>query len=250
MWVEAHSGGNLGACSPGLSLQRLPSSVLGLLDMPLSHLSLVHGGCCLSSPFWLVMDFPLLTIPGCHCLALVPTRAHHTVYSSLVWCSSRSVMSNSLWPHGLQHARLPRPSPSPGACSNACLLSHCCPLLLLPSIFPSIRVSSNESALRIRWPQYWSYSSFLKLSLVKPFGSSFCFARTLSETAPLSVDRVSKWLQFGFLVWRGFTGAYILEMLSFHFWIISKHPLVAWQYANLAKTNQQFPEFSSLCISG
>ena len=34
----------------------------------------------------------------------------------------------------------------------------CCPLLLLPSIFPSIRVFPNESALRIRWPQYWSFS--------------------------------------------------------------------------------------------
>ena len=34
----------------------------------------------------------------------------------------------------------------------------CLPLLLLPSIFPSIRVFSNESALRIRWPQYWSFS--------------------------------------------------------------------------------------------
>ena len=34
----------------------------------------------------------------------------------------------------------------------------CCPLLLLPSIFPSIRVFYNESALRIRWPKYWSFS--------------------------------------------------------------------------------------------
>ena len=34
----------------------------------------------------------------------------------------------------------------------------CCHLLLLPSIFPSIRVFSNESALRIRWPNYWSFS--------------------------------------------------------------------------------------------
>ena len=34
----------------------------------------------------------------------------------------------------------------------------CCPLLLLPSIFPSIRVFSNESALPIRWPKYWSFS--------------------------------------------------------------------------------------------
>ena len=34
----------------------------------------------------------------------------------------------------------------------------CCPLLLLPSIFPSIRVFSNESVFRIRWPKYWSFS--------------------------------------------------------------------------------------------
>ena len=40
--------------------------------------------------------------------------------------------------------------------SNHLILSY--PLLLLPSIFPSIRVSSNESALRIRWPKYWSFS--------------------------------------------------------------------------------------------
>ena len=38
------------------------------------------------------------------------------------------------------------------------LLILCCPLLLLPSIFPSIRVFSNESALHIRWPKYWSFS--------------------------------------------------------------------------------------------
>ena len=34
----------------------------------------------------------------------------------------------------------------------------CCPLLLLPSIFSSIRVFSNESALHIRWPKYWNFS--------------------------------------------------------------------------------------------
>ena len=37
-------------------------------------------------------------------------------------------------------------------------LIRCCPLLLLPSIFPSIRVFSNESVLHIRWPKYWSFS--------------------------------------------------------------------------------------------
>ena len=43
-----------------------------------------------------------------------------------------------------------------GMPSNHLIL--CCPLLLLPSMFPSIRVFSNESALLIRWPKYWSFS--------------------------------------------------------------------------------------------
>ena len=80
---------------------------------------------------------------------------------------SRSDVSDSLWPHGLQHSRLPCPSPTPKACSNSCPSSRtissnhlilCCLLLLLPSIFPSIRVFSNESVIRMRWPKYWRFS--------------------------------------------------------------------------------------------
>ena len=40
----------------------------------------------------------------------------------------------------------------------------CCPLLLLPSIFPSIRVFSSESVLRVRWPKYWSFSIYISHS--------------------------------------------------------------------------------------
>ena len=75
-------------------------------------------------------------------------------------------MFDSLQPHGLQHTRPLCPSPSPRVCSNSSTesvmpsnhLILCCPLLLLPSIFSSIRVFSNESALHIRWPKYWSFS--------------------------------------------------------------------------------------------
>ena len=49
----------------------------------------------------------------------------------------------------------------------------CCPLLLLPSIFPSIRVFSNESALHIRWPKYWSFSFNISPSNEHPGLSSF-----------------------------------------------------------------------------
>ena len=50
--------------------------------------------------------------------------------------------------------------------SNHLILCH--PILLLPSIFSSIRVFSNESALRIRWPKYWSFSFSISLSNEHP----------------------------------------------------------------------------------
>ena len=80
---------------------------------------------------------------------------------------SHSVVSDSLRPHEPQHTRPLHPSPTPGAYPNSCPLSQwchptissfCCPLFLLPSIFPSIRVFSDESALLIRRPKYWSFS--------------------------------------------------------------------------------------------
>ena len=61
--------------------------------------------------------------------------------------------------------------------SNHLILCH--PLLLLPPIFPSIRVFSNESALRIRWPQYWS------------FGFNIC----PSNEHPVLISFMMDWLQ-------------------------------------------------------
>ena len=80
---------------------------------------------------------------------------------------SHSVVSDSLQPHGQQLTGLPCPSPSPGACSHPCphqvggaiqTLLLCHPLFLLPSVFPSIRVFSNELALCNRWSKYWNFS--------------------------------------------------------------------------------------------
>ena len=79
---------------------------------------------------------------------------------------SCSVVSDSLQPHESQHARPPCPSPAPGAHSLTSIKSvmpssHLilrCPLLLLPPICSSIRVFSNESTLRMRWPKFWRFS--------------------------------------------------------------------------------------------
>ena len=91
-------------------------------------------------------------------------------------CSSVTKLSDSLWPHGLQHTRLLLPSLYSGVCSNSCPLSWtchgqmpsnhlilCC-CILLPSIFPSIRLFSNELTLYIRWPKYWRFTFSLSPS--------------------------------------------------------------------------------------
>ena len=78
---------------------------------------------------------------------------------------SHPVMSNSLQPHELQHARPPCPSPTPGVYPNPRPLSRWCHPIISSSVIPfsshhqtfSIKVFSNESALHIRWPKYWSF---------------------------------------------------------------------------------------------
>ena len=73
------------------------------------------------------------------------------------------------------HHPLPSP-PKPMSIESMMPSNHlilCCPVLFLPSIFPSIRVFSNESALFIRWPKYWSFSFSIILSNEHPGLISF-----------------------------------------------------------------------------
>ena len=80
---------------------------------------------------------------------------------------SYSVVSNSFWPHGLQHTRASLSIPNSWSLLKFMSIESvmpskyliiCCSLLLLPSIVPSIRIFSNESALCIGWPMCWSFS--------------------------------------------------------------------------------------------
>ena len=85
---------------------------------------------------------------------------------------SRSVVSDSLWPRTIVRQAslsitnswsLPKPMSIESVMpSNHLILCH--PLLLLPSIFPSVRVFSNESVLCIRWPKYWSSNEYSGLT--------------------------------------------------------------------------------------
>ena len=101
-----------------------------------------------------------LSFSVCH---LHPFGLSYYLFSC--WLSSVQLLSHvrlfvTPWTAACQASH---PSPTPGACSNSCLLSWWChlilchPLLLLPSVFPRIRVFSSESVLRIRWPKYWEF---------------------------------------------------------------------------------------------
>ena len=89
---------------------------------------------------------------------------------------SRSVVSDSLWPHESQHARPPWSLLKPMSIVSVMPSNHlifCCPLLLLPSIFPHISVFSNELIFHIRWPKYYSFSFSISPSNEQPGLISF-----------------------------------------------------------------------------
>ena len=120
-------------------------------------MSLVHSISHTSLPNSLTFSVPSLSTY----VFVIVIDSHHSVQFSC------SVVSNSLWPQELQHARPPCPSPTPRVHSKLMSIksvmpsSHlilCRPLLLLPPIPPSIRVFSNESTLLMRWPKFWSLS--------------------------------------------------------------------------------------------
>ena len=124
---------------------------------------------------------------GNHHSAFGLSESDYSQFSSVQF--SRSFVSDSLRPHELQHNRPPCPSPTPRVYRNPCPFwvgdatqpsHHLSSLLLLPSIFPSIRIFSNESALRIRWPKYWSFSSAVVLPMNNqdwsPLGRTVCIS--------------------------------------------------------------------------
>ena len=102
------------------------------------------------------------------CSLQVYDRPYHTLLPLSAWLLLFShSSSDSLWPHGLQHARLLCPSPFPRAFSSSCLLSQWCHPTISSSVIPfssclqSFPASGSfliESALHIRWPKYWSFS--------------------------------------------------------------------------------------------
>ena len=86
------------------------------------------------------------------------------LFCIIFWSSvqfSHLVVSDSLWPHGQQHARPPCPSPTPRAYSNSCPLHQWCHPTILSSVVPfslCLQSLSASGSFPIRWPKYWSFS--------------------------------------------------------------------------------------------
>ena len=118
------------------------------------------------------------TLPAVHCITLAWTMSL-TSTAVCLWLyltaigvhgnqfSSVAQSNPTLQPHGLQHTRLPCPSPTCRAYSNSCPSCQWCHPTISSSVvpfsshlqsFPSIRVFSNELVLHIRWPKYWSFN--------------------------------------------------------------------------------------------
>ena len=158
------------------------------------------------------------------------TAAHQAPLSSTISHSiqfSHSVVFDSLWPHGVQHARLPCPSTTLAPIFWSLLkfmsielvmiynyLIFCHLLFLLPSIFPSISIFSNELALSIRRPKYWSFSFSLS-------PSNECSRLTLRLTGLISLQfkGLKNLLQHhnlkaSVLWWSAFFYAYFIEPIN------------------------------------
>ena len=92
----------------------------------------------------------------------------------------------------------------------------CCPLLLLPSIFPNIRVFSNESAFCIRWPKYWSFSFNISPSNEHPGLISFRMDLVGSPCSPRDSQECSPTPQFKSIKSLALSFLYTLTLTSIH----------------------------------
>ena len=103
------------------------------------------------------------------------------------WLFSRSVVSDSLPPHGLQHAKLPCPSPSPRVCSNSCPLSHCYHPSISCSVIPFSYLQSSPAS-----------GSFPMSQIFEPGGQNVG-ASALTSVLPVNIQ---DWFPLG---WTGWT---------------------------------------------
>ena len=150
-----------------------------------------------------------------------------TLMYALLLLFSLSVVSDSLWFHGLQHTGFPvfhhfleLAQTHIHWVSDTTQPSSCHPLLLLPSVFPSIRVFSNESTVGIRWPKYWSFIFSMVLPMYNqgwfPLGlTGLIYLLSLGLSRVFSSTTVQRHQFFG-------TQHFLLSSSHIHTWLLEK----------------------------
>ena len=103
-----------------------------------------------------------------------------------------SVVSDSLRPHGLQHVRLPCPSPTPEAYSNCCPSSWWCRPAISSPFPPAFNLSQHQGLFQwvgfhIRWPRYWSFG----LLWTQPYTCIYPFSPKLPSGCHITLSRYS-----------------------------------------------------------
>ena len=143
---------------------------------------------------------------------------------------------------GLQHVMLLCPSLSPRICSNSwsiesvMLSNHlilCQPLLLLPSIFLSIRAFSNEPALPIRWPEYWRFS----FSNILPMNIQGCFPLGWTGLVSLQSKGVSRVFSSSTIQKHQFfsTKPFLISNFIFQLWFSRGHWTITLSVSSCTK---------------
>ena len=134
------------------------------------------------SGYWYAVGFPTISLQlEVYTLFIVSRNRKHLVQLS------RSVVSDSLWPHGLQHTRPPCPSPTPGACSNSCPSSRWCHPTTSSFVVP---FSSHLQS-------YPASGSFQMRQFFISGGQSI----GVSASAPVLAMNIQDWFPLGWIGW-------------------------------------------------
>jgi len=139
------------------------------------------------------------------------------------------VVSDSLWPHGLQHTKLPCPSPTPRACSNSCPLSQWCHPTISSSSVPAFSLYQNQGLFRwVISSKYWSFSFSISPSNdssgLIPFRIDWCDLLAVQGTLKSSATSQFKSINFSAFTFLYFAHPYMTTAKNI--------PLIRWNFVS------------------
>ena len=152
---------------------------------------------CISLTLWIERQLSTVVSKWCFYIKV-------SLCSLLLLLFSRSIMSDPLWPRGLQHTRLLCPSPSPRVCSNSCPLSWCCHPTILSFVIPFSCLQS--------FPASWAFL----MSWLRASGGQSIWASASASVLPMNIQ---DWLSLGL---TGFSFSIVVILTVKDFCVVSE----------------------------